>query len=50
MLSKTAEGQALIKLYYRWSPILAQAIREDDQLREEIKQQVDSIVDIAGSR
>jgi hypothetical protein len=50
VLSKTAEGQALIKLYYRWSPILAQAIREDDQLREEIKLQVDSIVDIAGSR
>jgi hypothetical protein len=50
VLSKTAEGQALIELYYRWSPILAQAIREDDQLREEIKLQVDSIVDITGSR
>ncbi len=50
MLSKTAEGRALIDLYYRWSPVLAQALREDDQLKKEIKVLIDDFVDIAGSR
>ena len=50
MLSKTAEGRALIDLYYRWSPVLAQALREDDQFKKEIKVLIDDFVDIAGSR
>jgi hypothetical protein len=37
VMSKTSEGRALVELYYQWSPIIVQAIRKDDQLREEIK-------------
>ena len=50
VLSKTAEGRALIELYYRWSPVLVQALRKDDQLKKEITVLIDDFVDIAGSR
>lgn len=50
VLSKTPEGQALIELYYRWSPVLVRGLRKDDQLREEIKVLMDDIVGIMGSR
>jgi hypothetical protein len=43
-LKQTPEGQALIKLYYLWSPIIVKAMEEDDDLRKELKDMIDEIL------
>jgi cysteine-rich repeat protein len=42
VLSKTPEGQELIKLYYQWSPFIVQAMEQDEQFKEELKAIVNS--------
>ena len=44
VLSKTAEGQELIKLYYQWSPVIVKALREDEAFKEEVKAMIDGIL------
>jgi hypothetical protein len=50
VLNETTEGRALIELYYRWSPLIAQAVREDDQLRKEIKEMVGTMINLTTAR
>lgn len=50
MLMKSPEGRAIIELYYRWSPLIAQAVREDDQVREEIKVLVGDMIEVITAR
>ena len=44
VLSKTPEGQELIRLYYQWSPIIVKAMEEDDAFTEEVKEFIDGIL------
>jgi len=41
LLSRTPEGRQIIELYYRWSPALAKAINEDEELRGEVREVVE---------
>jgi len=44
VLSKTPEGQKLIRLYYQLRPILAKEIKKDEGSAKEIKKIVDGVV------
>ena len=44
ILSKTPEGQEIIRLYYWWSPVIVTAIEEDERVKEEIKVIIDRIL------
>jgi hypothetical protein len=48
LLRRTPEGQELIKLYYQWSPALVRAMQSDEQLKEEVKQVVDGVLELMG--
>jgi hypothetical protein len=50
ILSTTPGGQELIKLYYTWSPFLVQAMREDEELKKQLKETVDKILQVIDSR
>jgi hypothetical protein len=43
-LSKTAEGQKLIKLYYQWSPVIVKAMENDEEFKEEVKDMIDEVL------
>ncbi len=43
-LSKTTEGQEIIRLYYRWSTILLELIQEDDAIRKDMRNMIDTII------
>jgi hypothetical protein len=49
-LSTTPEGKELIKLYYTWSPFLVEAMRSDEELKVQIKETVDKILQVIDSR
>ena len=44
VLSKTPEGQEIIKLYYEWSPIIVKAMEADEEFKEEVRAMVDEIL------
>jgi hypothetical protein len=44
ILTQTAEGRELIRLYYQWSRMLAETLQEDETFREEVKTIIDSIL------
>jgi hypothetical protein len=44
MLKKTPEGQELIRLYYKWSPLILRAMEEDEEFKEEVKKMIDGIL------
>ncbi len=44
VLRKTPEGQELIRLYYQWSPVIVQAIEEDEGFKEGVKKMIDGIL------
>ena len=46
VLSKTPEGQELIKLYYEWSPVIARVIEKDEAFKEEVKEIVDGVLQL----
>jgi len=43
-LTRTAEGQEIIKCYDIWNPLLVEAIEEDGTLRDAVKKTIDAIV------
>lgn len=43
-LSKTPEGQEIIRLYYEWSPLIVKAIAEDEGFKEEVKETIDGFL------
>jgi hypothetical protein len=47
-MSKTSEGQELIKLYYQWSPVLVKAMEADEEFKGEIKGMIDSVLPMIG--
>ncbi|MBW1854036.1 MAG: hypothetical protein JRJ00_05050 [Deltaproteobacteria bacterium] len=44
VLSKTFEGQELIKLYYKWSPAIVKAMAEDNALKDEVRIVIDGVL------
>ena len=44
ILSHTPEGKEIIKLYYQWSPIIVQAMEEDEGFQEDVKAFVDELL------
>ena len=46
LLSKSQEGQELIKLYYQWSPIIVKAMEADEEFKQEVKEWVDEVLEV----
>jgi len=46
VLSKTPEGQEIVKLYYKLSPVIVKIMREDEEFKEEVKAIVDGILQL----
>ena len=44
VLSKTHEGQELIKLYYQWSPAIVRAMEKDEEFKGDVKEMIDVIL------
>jgi hypothetical protein len=44
VLSHTPEGRELIKAYYQWSPIIVQAMEEDEDFKKEVKEIIDGFL------
>jgi len=44
VLSKTPEGQAIIKLYYELSPVIVEMIEEDEEFKQEVKEMIDGVL------
>jgi hypothetical protein len=44
VLSKTPEGQEIIRLYYQWSPAIVKAMERDEEFKEEVKEMIDGIL------
>jgi hypothetical protein len=44
ILSKTPEGQQMITLYYLWSPVITNAIKQDETLKAELKSLIDGVL------
>ena len=37
-------GKELIKLYYKWSPVIVVAIENDEEFKKEVKDMIDDIL------
>ena len=46
ILSQSHEGRELIKLYYKWSPVIVRAMEEEDDFKEEVKEVIDGLLGI----
>ena len=44
VLKKTPEGQEIIRLYYQWSPAIVQAMEEDEEFKEDVREMIDGIL------
>ena len=44
VLSKTPEGQEIIRLYYEWSPVIAGAMEEDGEFKKEVEEMIDGVL------
>ena len=44
LLGKTPEGQEIIRIYYEWSPVIVKLMREDKELKEEVKALIDGVL------
>jgi hypothetical protein len=48
VLSKTPEGQEIIRLYYQWSPTIVKAMEEDEEFKENVEEMVDGVWGLVG--
>jgi len=44
LLSQTPEGQEIIKLYYQWSPMIVEIMKEDEAFKQELKFMIDEML------
>jgi hypothetical protein len=44
VLSKTPIGRAYIRLYYEWSPVIVQAMEEDDEFKAWVKETIENLM------
>jgi hypothetical protein len=50
VLSKSQEGRELIKLYYQWSPAIAQAMEADEGFQKEVHELLKTILPLASKQ
>ena len=43
-LSKTPEGQEIIRLYYQWSPMIVKMMEEDEEFEQEVKETIGGVL------
>jgi len=48
VLSKTPEGQEIIRLYYQWSPAIVKAMEEGEEFKEKVKEMIDGVLGLIG--
>jgi len=48
VLSQTPEGQEIIKLYYQLSPVIVNAMEEDEGFKQEVKEIIDGVLELIG--
>ncbi len=48
VLSRTAEGREIIRLYYQWGPLVARAMEADEEFKEEVTEIIQEILPIVG--
>jgi hypothetical protein len=46
LLSKSPEGQELIKLYYQWSFLILRAMEEDEEFKQELNDMIDELLPV----
>lgn len=44
ILTRTIQGQELIKLYYEWSPLIIRSILEDGELKKDLQEMIDGFL------
>ena len=44
VLSQTPTGKEIRRLYYQWSPVIANAMREDEEFKEDLKDMIDGVL------
>jgi hypothetical protein len=50
VLSKSAYGRIVIQQYYWWSPLIVEAMRNDEELKAQLKETVDKILQVIDSQ
>ena len=50
VLSKTPEGQELMRLYYQWSPVVVREMGVDEDFKKNIKEIVNGIIPMIGGK
>jgi hypothetical protein len=48
VLSQTQAGQEIIELYYQWSPAIVQAMEEDEEFKEQLREMIDGVLELLG--
>jgi hypothetical protein len=46
ILSQSPIGRELIELYYEWSPSIVEAMEEDEEFKEDVKQMIDGVLEL----
>jgi hypothetical protein len=46
VLYTTPEGQELIRLYYEWSPVIVEMMKEDEEFKEQVKEMIDGVLEL----
>jgi hypothetical protein len=50
ILCKTPEGQEMIRLYYKWSPVIVKEMKESEKFKKEIEEMIDGILPLIKSQ
>jgi subtilisin family serine protease len=46
ILSKSIEGREIIRLYYRWNPVIVRAIKDDKGFKKDMREMIDGILSL----
>ena len=46
VLSQSPEGQEIIRLYYEWNPAIVQAMEDDEEFKQDVKEMVDGVLEM----
>jgi len=50
VLSQTASGREIIRLYYQWSPIIVKAMEKDEEFKKQVKEMIDGVLLLINSQ
>ena len=49
VLAKTDEGRQLIKFYYKWSPLITEALKQNKEFKGKLKAIIDGIIPLTAT-